>query len=542
MKKFNVFLIANILILIVSGIVDSPVVNAQIWAHFGGNIEMTSYAAGETAISPSTVSQMTKLWGIGCDDGYFSVFSRSPAVWNDRLYAVGAGGPIECYDARSGTLRWTYGGTMTGWCPQPTVTSSGTVLYLQGDSTNYSLKAINGLTGALIWTAPLQFNLGFNDTAVVCLDEPRNQVLMLENPFEPDSGKLYAINLDNGQVNWYMSKALNGFSFVGDYLVRDGTTVYTGIVQDGSWSRERIGVVDLLTQQLVDTLTRPGETSDTHIISMTLCGDSLAVTFSEGYDEVTELVVYDTTDGSTLWSFTSPHVISGGTACNPVINRLYLPTNPRLYAFDLDQTPGDVQPAWTYTGFDEIYTPSVANGVVFFLSDTNAYALNETTGAFIRSFPLGETAYETTQVAVCDGIAYFSGNGGTCDLFAYGIKQPCDTLGVSLYMPAHDFEWPDTCSCSVTVCNPETTPYHGIPLFVILDVYGMLFFAPGFSSTPEWYTLDLPPDETVVPVLPEFTWPPATGEADGIIWYAAMTDQTMTALWGTMDTWTFGWH
>jgi hypothetical protein len=34
---------------------------------------------------------------------------------------------------------------------------------------------------------------------------------------------------------------------------------------------------------------------------------------------------------------------------------------------------------------------------------------------------LGYEAYDTTQVAICDGMLYFSGNGGTCDLYALGL-------------------------------------------------------------------------------------------------------------------------
>ena len=43
-------------------------------------------------------------------------------------------------------------------------------------------------------------------------------------------------------------------------------------------------------------------------------------------------------------------------------------------------------------------------------------------------FPLGYSAGETNQVAISDGMAYFSGNGGTCDLFALGFQ-------VFMYIP-----------------------------------------------------------------------------------------------------------
>lgn len=72
-------------------------------------------------------------------------------------------------------------------------------------------------------------------------------------------------------------------------------------------------------------------------------------------------------------------------------------------------------------GYGEIYNPSVANGIVYFLSDTNMYAINEDTGERLFSYPLGKKAHEGAQVAICEGMLYFSGNRGTCDLYALGL-------------------------------------------------------------------------------------------------------------------------
>ncbi|MBN1295418.1 PQQ-binding-like beta-propeller repeat protein, partial [bacterium] len=452
-----------------------------------------------------------------------------------------AGNPLQSYDVSTGDLKWTYGGTQTGWAPQPTVTSNGTVLYLQGITTSYLLHAVNGLTGTKIWESPLQFELGWSDANIVCLDEERNQVLMLEFPFAPDSGKLYVMDIDSGAVKWYLSKALNGFSMTGNYLVRKDDTVYAGIVQE-SWSRERIGVINLTTHALDAVWPNPAETYDTYINSITLCGDALAVTFRKGNGEPGgDLVIYDTADGSVRWTYTVTQFITGDVAYNAALDRLYLPTEPRLIALDLDQTAGDVQPAWIHTGYGAIYSPSIAGGIVYFLSDTNAYALNETTGTVLRSFPLGEPAYEGTQVAVCDGSVYFSGNGGTCDLYAYGFPPECSRLGVTITMPAHHFTWTDSCSCTVDICNPGSTALTHIPLFVLLDVYGTFYFAPGFTETPTWYTVNPVPGWSEHIVLPEFEWPYGTSTAEGLMWYAAMTNQEITSLLGDMSTWQFGW-
>ncbi|MBN1295197.1 redoxin domain-containing protein, partial [bacterium] len=46
----------------------------------------------------------------------------------------------------------------------------------------------------------------------------------------------------------------------------------------------------------------------------------------------------------------------------------------------------------------------------------------------------------------------------------------CDTTGVTITMPSHDFGAGDTVNAIVTVCNADLTPYDTIPLFVILDV------------------------------------------------------------------------
>ncbi|MCD4653008.1 PQQ-binding-like beta-propeller repeat protein [bacterium] len=520
-----------------------PLAGAQdMWQHFGCNSAFTSYNASETQITPGTINQIERLWGIGCDGSSYEQFSRSPVVHNSRLYAASSASGLQCWDAKTGEKKWSYGENGS-WMPQPSVTTSGTVLYLEATtSMNYALHAVNGMSGAKLWEAPIQFDLGFSDTNVVCLDEARNQVLMLENPFEPDAGKLYALDLTTGQVNWYISKPLNGYSLVGDYLVRHNSTAYVGIIEE-SWSTERVGVINLVTQELVTSLKRPGETYDTYISSMTHCGDALAVVFRNGNGEPDgDLVIYNTSDNTVRWSYSFTGHITGDVAYNSTLQRFYLPTNPKLYAIDLDQTPGDIQIAWTHIGYDEIYSPSVAAGIVYFLSDNNAYALNENTGAVLRTFPLGADANETTQIAICDGTIFFSGNRGDCCLYAYGFPPPCVDLGVTLYMPDHDFGWNDPCSCSVEVCNPGASALSNIPLFVLLDIYGTFYFAPAFTTDLSYYTINPVPGWSTVIVLPEFPWPPGTGTATNLTWYAAMTNQEMSDLLGEMDTWTFGWH
>ncbi|MBN1355808.1 hypothetical protein JXA40_06000 [bacterium] len=116
----------------------------------------------------------------------------------------------------------------------------------------------------------------------------------------------------------------------------------------------------------------------------------------------------------------------------------------------------------------------------------------------------------------------------------------CAVLGVTLWMPSEFFRPGSPCSCRVFTCNPTGQTVPDIPLFVILDVSGQYFFAPGFSGL-DFYRIDLAPGITEIEVLPEFPWPAGAGSTDGITWLAAMTNPQITRLFGEMDTWEFGW-
>jgi hypothetical protein len=117
----------------------------------------------------------------------------------------------------------------------------------------------------------------------------------------------------------------------------------------------------------------------------------------------------------------------------------------------------------------------------------------------------------------------------------------CTVLGCEVYMPSDDFVEGDDCYCDVYVCNPGDDTYPDVPVFVILDVYGLYFFAPSFSDF-DFYTKTIEPGEMTISVLPSFPWPGGVGTASGILWYAAMTDQNMTQLFGELGMFTFGWH
>ncbi len=119
----------------------------------------------------------------------------------------------------------------------------------------------------------------------------------------------------------------------------------------------------------------------------------------------------------------------------------------------------------------------------------------------------------------------------------------CSSTGCKIWMPDTTYAPGDSCSCRVSVCNASGNVLSNYPLFVILDVFGTYFFAPSFGSFDHYLGQypNFPVGETVVTVLPDFSWPDGAGNVSGIIWYAALTDPDIKELFGDMDTWTFGW-
>ncbi len=117
----------------------------------------------------------------------------------------------------------------------------------------------------------------------------------------------------------------------------------------------------------------------------------------------------------------------------------------------------------------------------------------------------------------------------------------CTIPGCTIEMPSQDMGPGDDCYCDVHVCNPTDETFTDVPIFVILDVYGQYFFAPSFNEF-DHYTQDVPPGMFTIHVLPLFSWPPNTGSAEGIVFYAAMTNPEITELFGELDMFEFGWH
>lgn len=130
------------------------------------------------------------------------------------------------------------------------------------------------------------------------------------------------------------------------------------------------------------------------------------------------------------------------------------------------------------------------------------------------------------------------GNGYIC----YTVKLP-ETTGVAINFLGNSHILPgDPYACTVNVSNSQILNIENYPLFVLLEAYGMYFFAPSFNPDFDHY-LSLYPrfmaGHATISILPEFIWP--TAGSGGATWYAAMTTPEMTELFGEMDIEGFTW-
>ncbi len=120
----------------------------------------------------------------------------------------------------------------------------------------------------------------------------------------------------------------------------------------------------------------------------------------------------------------------------------------------------------------------------------------------------------------------------------------CEQLGVTIEMPDDYFRADDEFYCRAKIYNNTGMRLEGMPLFIMLDAFGSLFWGPDFGEDVDCYIDEYPvieEGETTVEAVEPFEWPDNAGEAQGICFYAAMTDPDVSFLYGFMDSAAFGW-
>ncbi len=117
----------------------------------------------------------------------------------------------------------------------------------------------------------------------------------------------------------------------------------------------------------------------------------------------------------------------------------------------------------------------------------------------------------------------------------------CSEMGVSIICPSDYFKAGDNFYLNVQICNTLGHGMDAVPLFVILEVNGSFWFAPNWEQTPEYISTDLAVGINTQVIIPEFTWPRDVGSFSGAVFWAALTNLSVTEIIGDYDRWVFGW-
>ncbi len=127
----------------------------------------------------------------------------------------------------------------------------------------------------------------------------------------------------------------------------------------------------------------------------------------------------------------------------------------------------------------------------------------------------------------------------------FTASPSCTRTGVTLSLPASSFTAGETFYLDAMLCNTGTT-LSDTPLFVILDVFGALYFAPGWKAFPgqgiDYYLLTIETGNDLLEIIPPFIWPDGAGSADNLRFHAAMTDPEFTLIIGEADSIPFSFY
>ena len=107
---------------------------------------------------------------------------------------------------------------------------------------------------------------------------------------------------------------------------------------------------------------------------------------------------------------------------------------------------------------------------------------------------------------------------------------------------SHDvFHAGDNFKMDVTISNPSGSI--SVQEFIILDIYSNnYFFWPGWTQDLDYVDLNLTPGYLESDTILEFTWPSGAGSASGLKFWAALLDPATMTIYGSFDSFEFGYE
>ena len=191
------------------------VLTAASWPTWQHDLAGSRYAAGETAITPGNVGQLTPKWEFTFPrlPGVFP--GSQPAVTGGTVYVGSTDAKFYALNATTGAIKWSFDLTTVAAAPDPVrdgaAVTDGTVYF--GDSHGY-LYALNAATGKLRWATLLdatnpdvQFTgspLVYDGKVIIGLSNKEDgfQQNNLDYPCCTARGQVAAVSATTGAVIW----------------------------------------------------------------------------------------------------------------------------------------------------------------------------------------------------------------------------------------------------------------------------------------------------------------------------------------------------
>ena len=306
--------------------------------------------------------------------------------------------------------------------PTPTPPPSNMIIYVN-ESPSGAFKAINALTGKVIWTLP-----GTAVTASPLVDAP----YVANGSAYVVAKNLYAWNIPGGVHIW----AVKSFVPPVSPPTASATTVVVGAGDGTVYAMNPLNSA-LLWKHQVESLA-PGATTPTPtgtpIPTFAALGFTRPV-IANGNVYITSvndnIYALNLATGALVWS--APAQGSRYASLAVDATNVYASSNADGKVYALNATTGAT--AWNYPAVTAYSTPVVAGGLVYVGStDKNLYALNATTGALSWAYTTRDVLKDA--VAVAGGVVYVGAYDGRLyainattgkTVWAYNTNKPIYT-------------------------------------------------------------------------------------------------------------------
>ena len=112
--------------------------------------------------------------------------------------------------------------------------------------------------------------------------------------------------------------------------------------------------------------------------------------------------------------------------------------------------------------------------------------------------------------------------------------------GVQITMPSKYYKTGDSCFCTARLYNEMQDQISDYRLYVAMEIGGVFFFGPEFTTDFTYYDVKIPPGTSELSIIEEFIWPD-TEDGGTIYWYGVLTEPDSDDPAGVWSVFDFSW-